>query len=345
MNVLLILTFALFGAVHADISDALKKEFFNVYKNVAVTTRDIKYDPVTADKVTYYLFKKENPNEFVRLDPQKLDRVVDENAKIVFLIHGWTNSREEQWYEDVKNAFLNRNETWHVVQVDWKEPASAVYTVASISTYDVGNHIANLIVDLNKNYGVPLDDLLLVGHSLGGQICGFISKRIKKETGQTIPRIIALDPAGPLFTTRPEDKRLNKNDAKVVHVVHSNGGTFGYHDSIGTIDFFPNGGSSQPGCKQIDLFDPSSISDPVFCDHRRAWKYFAEAVLNPGTFIAKKCESWSKFKRDKCDNVTVSMGDVTTTETGDFYLETNKEPPYAKKSAQSGFGILKLFQH
>lgn len=125
--------------------------------------------------------------------------------------------------------------------------------------------MANLIIKLNEDHGIKYDDILLVGHSLGGQTSGFVGKIIKKKTEQTLPRIIALDPAGPYFDTRPEEKRLNKNDAKVVQVIHSDGGTFGFLKSCGSIDFFPNGGSSQPGCKRIDLLDITSVVEPGKC--------------------------------------------------------------------------------
>lgn len=118
-------------------------------------------------------------------------------------------------------------------------------------------------MDLNRNCSLPFDRFLIIGHSLGGQISGFIGKRVQKATGQKLPRIVALDPAGPLFTQRPEDKRLNPNDAEVVHVIHTDGDAFGYKNPVGTIDFFPNGGNSQPGCRRIDLADPKSIiSEP-----------------------------------------------------------------------------------
>lgn len=122
--------------------------------------------------------------------------------------------------------------------------------------------IADLIVNLNKNHNVDLNNVLLVGHSLGGQMTGFVGKHIYKMTGRKLPRIVALDPAGPLFVERPDDKRLNKDDAEIVEVIHTDGGTFGFKDATGTIDFFPNGGTSQPGCKSIDLLDPKSLIDP-----------------------------------------------------------------------------------
>lgn len=115
---------------------------------------------------------------------------------------------------------------------------------------------------MNKSHAIPFNNILLIGHSLGGQISGFVGKLINEKVGKKLPRIIAMDPAGPLFDTRPEDKRLNKNDAEIVEVIHSDGGTFGFLNSCGTIDFFPNGGSSQPGCKRIDLLDITSVIEP-----------------------------------------------------------------------------------
>ncbi|CAH0550789.1 unnamed protein product [Brassicogethes aeneus] len=341
MRWLTCLTFAVLAtiSVNGQLGESLKKDFFDVYKNTAKVARNVTSEPVSADKVTYYLFKKDNPTKFIQVDAKKLDDQWNKDAKIVFFIHGWTNSRDIQWYEDLKNSFLNRKEEYYVVQVDWNEPANAIYTVASISTYDVGNHIGDLIVDLHKNHGIPLEHFVLVGHSLGGQISGFIGKRVFKETGKKLPRIIALDPAGPLFIQRPEDKRLNPSDAEVVEVLHSDGYTLGYPTSIGTIDFYPNGGNSQPGCKRIDLLDFRSLGDPFFCDHRRAWAYYTEAILNPGTMLAKKCKDWKSFKDNKCDNVTVAVGDITTMEKGDFFLETNKEPPYTKNgNTKKGLG-------
>jgi len=60
-----------------------------------------------------------------------------------------------------------------------------------------------------------------------------------------------LDPARPLFENNKPEDRLNATDAIFVDVIHTNGDKNGIFKSLGDIDFFPNGGKSQPHC-----FDP-----------------------------------------------------------------------------------------
>ena len=59
-----------------------------------------------------------------------------------------------------------------------------------------------------------------------------------------------LDPAGPQHTKVGNDLRLDKNDAAQVDVIHTNTIGFGTKraETVGHIDFFPNGGAKQPGC-------------------------------------------------------------------------------------------------
>lgn len=57
-----------------------------------------------------------------------------------------------------------------------------------------------------------------------------------------------LDPAGPLFNEDDTDARIDPSDAELVDVIHTSRGIFGYEEPIGHWDFYPNGGSLQPGC-------------------------------------------------------------------------------------------------
>lgn len=65
--------------------------------------------------------------------------------------------------------------------------------------------------------------------------------------------ILFQDPAGPLFSVRNAATRLDAADATYVECIHTNGPTLailgaGIGAPIGHADYFPNGGTSQPGC-------------------------------------------------------------------------------------------------
>lgn len=84
-----------------------------------------------------------------------------------------------------------------------------------------------------------------------------------------INTIVGLDPAGSMFSMNQPQERLARDDAVYVEVLHTNGGSLGlgFGQPIGNIDFFPNGGSIQPGCltnichhlRAVDLFSKQQI--------------------------------------------------------------------------------------
>jgi hypothetical protein len=59
-----------------------------------------------------------------------------------------------------------------------------------------------------------------------------------------------LDTAYPLFGNAQPAGRLDAGDAILVDTIHTCGGSVGFKEPYGHIDFFPNGGiSPQPGCE------------------------------------------------------------------------------------------------
>merc|ERR1712029_1086153 len=139
----------------------------------------------------------------------------------------------------------------------------------------------------------------------------------------SIARITGLDPAKPRMYERDNNEKLDVSDAKFVDVIHTDGGTVGIEDQVGHVDFYPNGGvSTQPGCRWMGP-----------CSHRRAYVYFIETVVSPTGFLARKCQSWLAYQSDTCSNAEESyMGNPETSDRGNYYLETNAQPPYGKTS-------------
>lgn len=121
-----------------------------------------------------------------------------------------------------------------------------------ICVFLLGNYVGDLIIDLYENYSANLDNIHLVGHSLGAHVAGFAGKAVQTATGRNVGRITGLDPAGPLYRLAGAGDRLAKTDADLVVALHTDGGVAGYWSPIGDIDFYANGGfPQQPGCSDI----------------------------------------------------------------------------------------------
>ena len=128
-----------------------------------------------------------------------------------------------------------------------------------------------------------------------GQMSGMVGRKIQQLSyGKIIlPRIVALDPAGLLFEESAD--AISKSDAVNVQIIHSNGGRMGMQRQAGTIDFYPNGGTSSPGCQSTVAPDMMSIVKDSPCDHNRAWEIYQWAVRYPKAFPAVRCNSWDDF--------------------------------------------------
>ena len=88
------------------------------------------------------------------------------------------------------------------------------------------------------------------------------------------------------------------------------------------MDFYPAGGSHQPGCTDICLLGNClnvTLNDLLKggCSHERANLYFEESIraVNPeaeggNRFLGRLCGSWEDFQAGLCcDNPTAVMGE------------------------------------
>uniref|UniRef100_A0A915L6G1 Lipase domain-containing protein n=1 Tax=Romanomermis culicivorax TaxID=13658 RepID=A0A915L6G1_ROMCU len=123
-----------------------------------------------------------------------------------------------------------------------------------------------------------------------------------------------MDPAGPLFACEDKATRLDPSDAKFVQVVHTNGESFlngglGTPERMGHVDFYPNGGQTQPGCprslvgkiaKKVATFDFSSLKD-VSCSHSTA-PLIVTDILRRSTSTVKSSKDACRFQTFACPN-------------------------------------------
>ena len=132
--------------------------------------------------------------------------------------------------------------------------------------------VGNMVGKLTANIGRQLANLktFCIGNSLGAHLCGFAGKEYKM-TG-----IIGMDAAAPIFKTNSKENRLNKGDAKAVHVFHSNTMYEGMKRPIGDVDFYINGGKRQGWRCGKEL--PGYLIQLTSCSHHFASKVFLYAT-------------------------------------------------------------------
>jgi len=252
----------------------------------------------------------------------KLPEQFNSSNPTVFIVHGYQSSGGEDWLNEIRTNILQQEDS-NVIQVDWSAGAKGRYSHPASNTRTVGAEIA-LVAERLLQEPSSVQDVWCIGHSLGAHTCGFAGRRMQQD-GLLMTRITGLDPAGPCFDTYSEEIRLNSECAGFVDVIHTAGLWLGLMNPSGHVDFYPNGGSVQPGCKSLAVEiarrelakskkkavvndvvkelmveeDPDSLPeedvelggffDPT-CSHTDSHEYFIES-FREGCFIASyhKC--------------------------------------------------------
>lgn len=271
--------------------------------------------------VKYYLYTKKNPTKGKKItaSTKSIDASNFNPANPTrFVIHGWTQSYLASMNKEIRNAWLSVGD-YNVIVVDWARARSVDYATSVLAVPKVGKKVASMIDFLVNNYNMPLDNLYVIGHSLGAHVAGYTGKNVK--TGQ-IHTIVGLDPALPLFSYDKPKKRLSSTDAYYVESIQTNGGELGFLKPIGKGAFYPNGGKSQPGCP----LDVAGI-----CAHSRSCTYYAEAV-SMDNFATMKCENYKDAVAKDCgatySSVRMGADNNSYMVAGDFYVPVNKKAPF-----------------
>lgn len=189
-------------------------------------------------------------------DLSLLINTINAHAKTYFIVGGFLDLAPRQWQlEMARHLHMAETSDINTIIVGWNGGNQWPYPRAVANTRMVARQMSMFLYylakvnDLDPNGKQFLDKIHLIGHSLGAHICAFVGQDFAGSLG----RITGLDPAGPLFNTIDPDYRLDPTDARVVVAIHSNtyhvsSIYYGIKRHVGHLDFYPNGGSNQPGC-------------------------------------------------------------------------------------------------
>uniref|UniRef100_A0A674D1U0 Lipase member H-like n=1 Tax=Salmo trutta TaxID=8032 RepID=A0A674D1U0_SALTR len=209
-----------------------------------------------------------------------------------FVIHGYRPTRAPPFWVDHVVQLLSEQEDMNVLVVDWNRGAANLnYFTAVTNTRQAANNLTGFILNMQAE-GAPLSSVHLIGSSLGAHLAGFVGANLKGKIG----RITGLDPAGPMFTGRTPEERLDPSDAMFVDVLHTDINSFGLRGQHGHIDYYANGGSDQPGCPKT-IFSGKSY---FMCDHQRSVFLYMCALNQTCSLTAYPCSSYSDFLDGQC---------------------------------------------
>lgn len=136
---------------------------------------------------------------------------------IYVIAHGYLDSGDRPWVLELMNALLDRDRSGiaSVITVDWSGGASPPYTQAVANIRLVGVITAHVLYMIHEQFKMKnLDNVHMIGHSLGSHLSGYTGSTLQKEVDLNLGRITSLDPAEPLFTDTESIVRLDPNDAQ-----------------------------------------------------------------------------------------------------------------------------------
>ncbi|XP_011146751.1 pancreatic triacylglycerol lipase isoform X2 [Harpegnathos saltator] len=271
--------------------------------------------------------------------------------RTMIIVHGFLSSGGVDWVKNMEKTCLEWNDV-NVVVIDWSAGSNTLnYYKAAVNTRIVGYQISKFIEHLTNttindkgpdtsNWG-PLH---LIGHSLGAHICGVTAKELKKRNNKwLVQRITGLDPAQPCFRNTDRSIHLDAKDAPFVDVIHTNGR---HLLNLGSIDFYLNGGKTQPGCKKDKSLNiisyltiPVDVIEQATCSHGRSYEYFTESLMIANTC---NCTFWgypwdwtskniSNIIVNPCNHDTCAEMGIRAelyNKRGTFYVATASSSPF-----------------
>jgi pancreatic triacylglycerol lipase len=282
------------------------------------------FDPV-AD-IFFVLFTNSNPTVGQRVNIFDAASLAASNFNPAnptrFTIHGWGGSENSTPHEQMRNAYFMRG-NFNCFTVDWAAGAQTINYITARNRVGVtGEVVGQFILWLESQAGMSLDSVLVLGHSLGAHAAGHTGK----TTNGRINTIFGSDPAGPLFSVDSSD-RLEDTDAQYVECIITNGGTLGHMSPLCQANFYPNGGSSQPGC---------GTDVGGTCAHERTNLFISESIRSTVSgFVSTRCASFDEILAGTCtpSGPNMAMAGEPSNHgrgaNGVYTLATNAESPFA----------------
>uniref|UniRef100_A0A673JA12 Hepatic triacylglycerol lipase n=1 Tax=Sinocyclocheilus rhinocerous TaxID=307959 RepID=A0A673JA12_9TELE len=265
---------------------------------------------------------------------------------LAIIIHGGSvDGMMENWISRLASALKSSEGSINVVIADWLTLAHQHYPIAVQNTRIVGQDIAHLLRWLEDFKQVPLGKVHLIGYSLGAHISGFAGSNLA-VSGKTLGRITG-ETVLSAFKFLEHDKNLYLF-LECLILKDSHLRMLGLWIPSIHFDFYPNGGSFQPGCQlhvqniyahlaQYGIMGIGDLNQTVKCAHEYAVHLFIDSLLTKDKQImAYKCSDNTAFekgycldcRKNRCNTLGYDIKKVHTGTSKRPFLKTRSHMPY-----------------
>jgi pimeloyl-ACP methyl ester carboxylesterase len=148
------------------------------------------------DELNYVLFTKNENISFPLTHSSQLwsHPSFDVQKKVVIIVTGWNSNIEEEnsAANALWEAFRSRGDS-NFILIDTAKHVDTLYTWSALNTVELGAGLGQGLSSLATF--VDINNIYLIGHSLGAHIAGAAGRTFEEITGRLLPRITGLDPA------------------------------------------------------------------------------------------------------------------------------------------------------
>ncbi|XP_021707253.1 lipase member H [Aedes aegypti] len=285
---------------------------------------EVLFNPET--DIEFRLFTRSNPTQAQILQINNPASITGSNFNPAhptrFTIHGWNGNGNDGMNSRTRDELLALGD-FNMITVDWSVAAvTPNYISARNAVGPAGFGVGRLIDRLIELTGANVNNIYVIGFSLGAHVAGNAGKHFNGR----INTIIALDPAGPLFSAGQSDA-VSPQDGLYVETIMTNAGLLGANEPLGQSNFYPNGGRNQPGCG-VDIGGG--------CAHGRAPAFYIESLRSSVPFRSTRCASHDEVLGGVCtpSGPDANMGGQPSNfgrgVQGIYFLTTNDASPFAR---------------
>uniref|UniRef100_A0A671P7A9 Lipase, hepatic a n=1 Tax=Sinocyclocheilus anshuiensis TaxID=1608454 RepID=A0A671P7A9_9TELE len=286
-------------------------------------------------KSVFRLYTDSNIDDTCRVElfkPYTLDACgFNSSHPLAIIIHGWSvDGMMENWISRLASALKSSEGSINVMIADWLTLAHQHYPIAVQNTRIVGQDIAHLLrwLEVRVNLGIQI--------SLELWMQNLFPKGINTTILTLYMELI--------------DFQLSPEDARFVDAIHTftqerMGLSVGIKQLFAHFDFYPNGGSFQPGCQlhvqniyaHLAQYGIMGFEQTVKCAHERTVHLFIDSLLNKDKQImAYKCSDNTAFekgycldcRKNRCDTLGYDIKKVRTGTSKRPFLKTRSHMPY-----------------